>query len=101
MRLPIAIVAHVVLVLFGLTVLGGAGSAQTTTPQSPGTVLVIDGSGSMWGELAGERSSKLELTQQAVRQSLAKVGTGARLAFVSFGHRRRARTKMGIRSSNP
>lgn len=64
--------------------------AQTpdAAPQSS-TMIVFDGSGSMWGRLDGDKKqSKLELGREALRASLAKVAPSARYGLVSFGHRR-------------
>jgi Ca-activated chloride channel family protein len=64
----------------------GAASAQTTAP----AVIVIDGSGSMWGNLGNERASKFDLARASLRLALAKSAPSVRLGLVAFGHRRRS-----------
>lgn len=53
-------------------------------------IVVLDGSGSMWGNIGTERPSKFDLTRQALRQSLSTVSPRVRLGLMSFGQRRRA-----------
>lgn len=62
---------------------------EAEAQSSPATVIVMDGSGSMWGNLGPERASKFDLSRAALRQVLSKSSTAA-LGLVSFGHRRRA-----------
>jgi Ca-activated chloride channel family protein len=67
-----------------------AGAAVPARAQSaPTAVIVMDGSGSMWGTLGAERLAKFDLVRAQLRQSLATVSPEARLGLVSFGHRRR------------
>jgi Ca-activated chloride channel family protein len=66
-----------------------AAAPGTATAQSP-TVLLVDGSGSMWGGLGAERASKFDLARAALRAALAKSAPSIRLGLVSFGHRRKA-----------
>jgi len=63
--------------------------AQDAGSEGP-AVLVIDGSGSMWGTIGNERPSKLDLTRQALRQSLSTLSPRVKLGLMSFGQRRRA-----------
>ncbi len=62
---------------------------SSASAQSP-TVLIVDGSGSMWGGLANERTAKFDLSRAALRLALAKSAPSVRLGLVSFGHRRKA-----------
>lgn len=80
----------------GLTVLAClmaslmAATAQDGRPQ-PSTVLIFDGSGSMWGKIEGERQIKLAMARDAVKAALAKLpGQSMQLGLMSFGHRRQA-----------
>ncbi|MCH9764555.1 MAG: hypothetical protein K0U34_00980 [Alphaproteobacteria bacterium] len=58
-------------------------------PAAPPTVMVIlDGSGSMWGKLAKEPATKLALSQTNLIAALAKTSSNLKLGFASFGHRR-------------
>lgn len=71
----------------GLTLLLGAGAAaQSGEPAS--VIVILDGSGSMWGKLDGERTTKLVQSRDALRASLAQVPPQTRIGFASFGHRR-------------
>ena len=55
---------------------------------APATMIIFDGSGSMWGRLDAEKKlSKLDLAREAVRTSLPK-SAQARYGLMSFGHRR-------------
>ncbi|MTD96227.1 VWA domain-containing protein [Hyphomicrobium sp. xq] len=55
----------------------------------PTTMIVLDGSGSMWGNLGTEKLSKLEMARAALRALLPSLRTDARIGIASFGHRRR------------
>jgi Ca-activated chloride channel homolog len=57
---------------------------------SPSTIVILDGSGSMWGKLDNERQTKLVIARDALKSSLAKIGPDARFGLASFGHRRQA-----------
>jgi Ca-activated chloride channel homolog len=86
----------------GLAMMGAASvSAQGTSPSSPQaapdaaalpqTVLIVDGSGSMWGKLDGDKLTKLVQTRDAVRAALGKANPAAtQLGLMSYGHRREA-----------
>src|SRR5436853_5232996 len=51
-------------------------------------VIVLDGSGSMWGTLEGVRVSKFAMARDAIRRGLAAVSPQTRVGLASFGHRR-------------
>lgn len=55
----------------------------------PTAVIVVDGSGSMWGGLGAEKKSKLDMVRDALRALLPSLRTDARIGLASFGHRRR------------
>ena len=58
---------------------------------TPSTMLIFDGSGSMWGKLDGEKQTKLDQARDAVRDALGKLKPqSTQLGLVSFGHRRAA-----------
>ncbi|MFA5951729.1 MAG: VWA domain-containing protein [Hyphomicrobium sp.] len=85
------------LCLTWLATIADLSAAETPPPTpeksasaGPAVVLVIDGSGSMWGNLAAERGAKIELTQAALRKALSPISPSVRLALLSFGQRRRA-----------
>lgn len=68
----------------------GMGAGEGRAQPGPTTVFVIDGSGSMWGNLGLERISKFDAVREALRGSLASLAPGARTGLVSFGHRRKS-----------
>lgn len=53
-------------------------------------VVVLDGSGSMWGTIGSERTAKFDLARGALRKELATLAPSVRLGLMSYGHRRRA-----------
>lgn len=61
---------------------------RAAAAEPPTAVVIFDGSGSMWGKLDGERSSKLVMAREAVRQGLARLTPATRVGLMSFGHRR-------------
>ncbi|WP_068304132.1 VWA domain-containing protein [Pararhodobacter sp. CCB-MM2] len=63
-----------------------AGLAQTT-PITPRTMIVMDGSGSMWGQIDG--IPKLEIARDVVADVLAGMDPDATLGLIAYGHRRR------------
>jgi Ca-activated chloride channel homolog len=61
--------------------------AQGAEPSS--TVVIFDGSGSMWGKFDGEkRATKLDMGRDGVKAAIASTTGTARLGLMSFGHRR-------------
>ena len=62
-----------------------------TARAEPATVLfVLDGSGSMWATLEGERRNKLSLVSDSIRNALSYAGRDTNVGLVAFGHRRPA-----------
>ena len=58
--------------------------ASPALANEPATVLfVLDGSGSMWANLEVERRSKLALTRDAIRSSMALTARDTRIGLVS------------------
>jgi Ca-activated chloride channel family protein len=66
-----------------------AGARAEALDAPPTTMIVLDGSGSMWGNLGTEKLAKLEMTRAALRALLPSLRTDARIGIASFGHRRR------------
>jgi Ca-activated chloride channel homolog len=64
--------------------------AQAQTPDGTATLIILDGSGSMWGRLDGEKLAKFYLARDALKTTLGKLKPDARVGFASFGHRRQA-----------
>lgn len=53
-------------------------------------IIVLDGSGSMWGEIGTEKPAKFDLARAALREQLSNLSPRVRLGLMSFGQRRRA-----------
>lgn len=51
-------------------------------------MLIMDGSGSMWGKLDGSKEPKFAVAREALRAPLGKIAPKARLGLMSYGHRR-------------
>ena len=52
-------------------------------------MVIVDGSGSMWGNLGTDKRPKLEVVREALRALLPSLRPDARVGLASFGHRRR------------
>ena len=65
------------------------GTATRAQDAPPTAVVVVDGSGSMWGNLGTDKRPKLEMVREALRALLPSLRTDARIGLASFGHRRR------------
>jgi Ca-activated chloride channel family protein len=64
--------------------------AAVRAQEAPPTAMVIvDGSGSMWGSLGTDKQPKLEMVREALRALLPGLRPDARVGLASFGHRRR------------
>ena len=50
-------------------------------------MIVLDGSGSMWGQIDGR--PKLEIAREALAEVLSALPEGAELGLMSYGHRRK------------
>ncbi len=76
-------IARLVVLACGLA-LASTATAQESARQ---TVLVLDASGSMWGQIEGE--AKITSAQRAVRDLLDTMSDDGILGLVAYGHRRR------------
>lgn len=56
-------------------------------PAQPRTMIVMDGSGSMWGQIDGV--PKLEIARRVVAEVLAGIDPGVSLGLMAYGHRTR------------
>jgi len=78
----------------------GVSAAPTVAPaaEPASLVVVVDGSGSMAGQLegGGKQSNKIGLVRDALRASLMKLGTQSRIGLAAFGHRRRGCTDVEV-----
>ncbi len=71
--------------------LGVSGAATVAPAAEPASlIVVVDGSGSMAGQLegGGKQNNKIGVVREALRASLAKLGTQSRVGLATFGHRR-------------
>lgn len=70
-----------------------AANAQTSAPPSAPdqgqVMLVLDASGSMWGQMAGR--SKIEIARSAVADMLAVWPSGQAIGLMAYGHRNKGR----------
>src|SRR5690606_22129022 len=64
--------------------------AAAQTPMEGPAIVVLDGSGSMRGEVGTEKPAKFDLARQALRAELSGLSPRVRLGLLSFGQRRRA-----------
>lgn len=65
--------------------LGGAGDTTLAQSAPPRTMIVFDGSGSMWGRLDGGKSAKFEMAIEALRRSLPGLPAGLQTGVAGFG----------------
>jgi len=75
---------------------GGLATAGLVAPGSlsaaddaPTAVIMLDGSGSMWGRFASDKHSKFEVARDALTEAVPRIRSDVRLGLSSFGHRRR------------
>ena len=60
--------------------------AQPAAPQGPGqSMLVLDASGSMWGQIGGK--PKIEIAREAVASMLQSWPASQQLGLMAYGHR--------------
>lgn len=64
-----------------------SGTAFSQQQSFPRTIIVIDGSGSMWGQINGV--PKLSIARETVADVLANVPANMELGLLSYGHRRK------------
>jgi Ca-activated chloride channel family protein len=71
--------------LTALTLAAGGLSAGTARAENPATIIVMDGSGSMWGQIDGR--PKLEIARETVAAVLEEIPPGQTLGLLAYGHR--------------
>jgi len=69
----------------GLVVLAAL-TGSAVAQDEDGTMIVLDGSGSMWGQIDG--TPKIEIARHAIGRMLADWPTGRQLGLMAYGHRR-------------
>ena len=77
--------------LFASTLLLAAASATASDPKQPRTIIVMDGSGSMWGQIDGK--PKLEIARATVADVVGKLPANQTLGLIAYGHRRKGDCK--------
>ncbi|TAA50226.1 MULTISPECIES: VWA domain-containing protein [unclassified Shinella] len=68
--------------LMGMAMMALAGVAHA---EMPATIIVMDGSGSMWGQIDGR--PKLEIARTTVADVLKTIPAGQQLGLLAYGHR--------------
>jgi Mg-chelatase subunit ChlD len=67
------------------------GAVPVTQPAAAGepapTIIILDGSGSMWGVVGGQR--KLAIARQTVGPSVSRLPPGRAVGLMAYGHRRK------------
>lgn len=71
---------------FALTLLLAGAATSLQAGESAQTLLVLDASGSMWGQIEGQ--PKIEIAREAVAGMLSEWNGGA-LGLIAYGHRRK------------
>ncbi|WP_409560150.1 vWA domain-containing protein [Hyphomicrobium sp. MC8b] len=87
MRLKIS---RIVAPLVAVAVLAAVGLAArpALSADAPTAMLIVDGSGSMWGRLAPANRPKIDVVRDKLGALLAEPSS-TRVGLISFGHRRR------------
>ena len=68
--------------------LGVAAASFTVSPvlaQTPDTLIVLDGSGSMWGQIQGR--AKIEIARETLSSVLSEVSPDMNVGMIAYGHR--------------
>lgn len=77
--------------LLASAVLLATASVTASEPNHPKTIIVMDGSGSMWGQIDGR--PKLEIARETVADVLSKLPPDQTLGLIAYGHRRKGDCK--------
>jgi Ca-activated chloride channel family protein len=72
--------------LLAMLALTASPGAQAADP--PSVMVIVDGSGSMWGAFDATRHGKSVIVREALRAALAKTSPQTRIGLAAFGHRR-------------
>ncbi|MBA2124706.1 VWA domain-containing protein [Hyphomicrobium methylovorum] len=72
----------------GLTALLFAGIAPAAHANDTTTMLIVDGSGSMWARLPPDNRAKIDIVRETLGKTLMEPSS-TRVGLISFGHRRR------------
>jgi Ca-activated chloride channel family protein len=77
----------VFLLVFGMSQVAAAPVETSTAPPEGGVILVLDASGSMWGEVDGR--SKIAIAREVIDDLLADWEPSLKLGLIAYGHRRK------------
>lgn len=84
-RLP-SVLRVMLATALGLSCLANAAHpAKADTP----TIVVLDGSGSMWGKMTGNETAKFYAARDHLRRLIGQAPPQSRIGLASFGHRRK------------
>ena len=84
LKFVLGLIAAVGFVAVGLV----AGAGPAVSDEAPTAMLILDGSGSMWGRLPPDNRAKIDIVREKLGSLLA-TPSSTRLGLISFGHRRR------------
>ncbi|MFQ5571001.1 MAG: VWA domain-containing protein [Rhodothermales bacterium] len=73
--------------LLGLAVLPMRSDAQDDPSASPDLLLILDASGSMWGQIGGE--NKIVIARRVLKDLVGELPGDAEVGLVAYGHRRK------------
>ncbi len=65
-----------------------SGQSARAAPEPPTVLIIVDGSGSMWGKPEGERQAKSYMVRDALKAGFSRLNTETRVGLAAFGHRR-------------
>ncbi|RUO99204.1 VWA domain-containing protein [Hyphomicrobium sp.] len=71
-----------------LAVIALAATGAARSEDAPTTMIILDGSGSMWGRLAPDNRAKIDIAREKLG-ALLSAPSKARVGLIAFGHRRR------------
>lgn len=88
MRLKISRIVAPLVAVAVLAAVGLAAARPALSADAPTAMLIVDGSGSMWGRLAPANRPKIDVVRDKLGALLAEPSS-TRVGLISFGHRRR------------
>ena len=69
---------------------GGGAAVSHAADEAPTAVILLDGSGSMWGRMGGDKRAKFDVVRDVLNKALPRIKPEVRLGLASFGHRRKS-----------
>lgn len=74
-----------------IAIFGSAGATVTrAADEAPTALILLDGSGSMWGRMGGDKRAKFDVARDILNKTLPRIKSEVRLGLASFGHRRKS-----------